>query len=232
MNGKKQLHHTAPLLISLHVIETHSAIVLTCCDQTVDGCCHSAAHNFCSHAHLHHTLGTGLHVPLSHFGQQVIHITLVNFTKLQYVVPLSSASKFPTIHSNLTFHIQYIMFQEKVSGTFKEMGRIKYSCNFSILKHEEKRLFRNTHLLPGLDTDGTHVTRGGNNFQFCIVAGIKNFHQEINKHVTFSAPMNQVLSHWLLPLSMQTTEHENQGMISNTACPAMASKVLKALNTA
>jgi hypothetical protein len=30
----------------------------------------------------------------------------------------------------------------------------------------------------------------------------------------------------------QTMEHENQGMICNTACPNVASRVLKALNTA
>jgi hypothetical protein len=32
------------------------------------------------------------------------------------------------------------MFLEKAAGTFKEMGRIKYSCNFSTLKHEKRCL--------------------------------------------------------------------------------------------
>jgi hypothetical protein len=39
----KQLHHITPLLINLHVIQTHSTIVLTCCHQSIDGCCHNAA---------------------------------------------------------------------------------------------------------------------------------------------------------------------------------------------
>ena len=47
-----------------------------------------------------------------------------------------------------------------------------------------------------------------------------------------SASMNRVVSYWLLPLFTQTTEHEDQGMICNTACLAMASKVLKTLSTA
>jgi hypothetical protein len=67
--------------------------------------------------------------------------------------------------------------------------------------------------------------------QSCIVAGIKYLHQEINKRLTLSASANQTESYWLLPLFMQTTDHEDQGMICNTACPAIASKVLKTFNT-
>jgi len=121
-------------------------------------------------------------MPFSYFGQQAIHCfsTSYNFT----VVPLSSTSKSLPIDSNLTLHICYIMFEEKVLSTFKEMGRIKYCCNFLILKPEERCFFRNTQQFQGLDIVGTHVTHGGNNFQSCIVAGIKDLHQEINKHLT------------------------------------------------
>jgi len=49
--------------------------------------------------------------------------------------------------------------------------------------------------------------------QSCIVAGIKTLHQEINI------------------LFMQTMQHEDRGMICNTACPAMDSKVLTAFST-
>ena len=122
----KQQHHVSSLLIILCVIQIHSA-----------------ACNLCSQVNFHHILGTRLNMPLSHFGQQAI-IASVNFTQLQHVVPLSSTSKSLPIHSNLTFHICYIIFLEKVLGTFKEMGRIKYSSNFSILKPEERCLVRNT----------------------------------------------------------------------------------------
>ena len=86
------------------------------------------------------------------------------------------------------------MFQEKVSGTFKEVGRIKYICNLSILKPEERCLFRNTQQFQGLDIVGIHAAHGDSNFQSCLLAGIKNIHQEIKKHITFSATMNHVVS--------------------------------------
>jgi hypothetical protein len=63
------------------------------------------------------------------------------------------------------------------------------------------------------------------------VAGIKDFRQEINKQLTFSTSVHQEVSYWLLPLFMETREHEDRGMICNIACPAVASKVLKVLNT-
>jgi hypothetical protein len=64
------------------------------------------------------------------------------------------------------------------------------------------------------------------------VAGIKNLHQEINKHLTLSVSVNQVVRYWLLPLFMETSEYGDPGMICNIACPAVASKVLRALITA
>ena len=77
--------------------------------------------------------------------------------------------------------------------------RIKHCCSFLITKPEEGCLFRNTHQFQGLDLVCTHVTHGGNNYQSCIVAGIKNLHQEMNKHLILSASANQIVSYWLLP---------------------------------
>jgi len=39
-------------------------------------------------------------------------------------------------------------------------------------------------------------------------------HQEINKHHTLSASVNQAVSYWLLLLLTETTQHEDQGMIA------------------
>jgi hypothetical protein len=77
-------------------------------------------------------------------------------------------------------------------------------------------------MFQGLDTVGTHVTHGSNNFHSCIVIGITHFHKEINKHLTLGSSVNQAVSHWLLPLVMETTKHEVQGMIYNIVCPAIS----------
>jgi len=44
--------------------------------------------------------------------------------------------------------------------------------------------------------------------------------------------MNQIVRYWLLPHLAETMKHEDQGMICSIAWPAMASKVLKVINTA
>ena len=69
---------------------------------------------------------------------------------------------------------------------------------------------------------GTHITHGSNNFHSCIMICIKNLHKEINKHLTLGSSLNQVLSYRLLPLFMETTKHEDQGMIYNMAFPAVS----------
>jgi hypothetical protein len=55
--------------------------------------------------------------------------------------------------------------------------------------------------------------------------------QTSRKNLTLSASANEIESYWLLPPFMQTTDHEDQDMICDTACPAMVSKFLKAFNT-
>jgi len=55
------------------------------------------------------------------------------------------------------------------------------------------------------------------------VAGINSLHQEINKHHTLSASVNQGVSYWLLPLLKESRQHEDQmtatllALFSNTA---------------
>ena len=58
----------------------------------------------------------------------------------------------------------------------------------------------------------------------------KNLLQEPLQEVSLSAATYEVVSNWLLPLSMQTTDHEKQSMICNPASP-LCSIVLKTLNT-
>ena len=52
---------------------------------------------------------------------------LNKFIQLQHVITLSSTSKSLPIHSNLTLHICYVMFEKKAYA-FKQKRRIKYSC--------------------------------------------------------------------------------------------------------
>jgi hypothetical protein len=56
----------------------------------------------------------------------------------------------------------------------------------------KKGVFRNTQSFQGHYIVATHVTHGGN-FQPCVVAGIKDLHQETNKHLTFRAAAYQVV---------------------------------------
>ena len=135
-----------------------------------------------------------------------------------------------SICSNPKANICHIMFKEKVTCAFKGMRRVKH-CNFLITKLEERCLLRNTQLFQGLDNVGTQVTHSGNNYQSCTVAGIKNLHQEINKHLTLSDTANQIESYWLLPPLTYATQHEDLGMICYIACSTVTSKVLKACNT-
>jgi hypothetical protein len=61
----------------------------------------------------------------------------------------------------------------------------------------------------GLDTAGTHVTESGN-VQSSILTGITNLIQELHNQLHLNASTTKVVSHWLLPLSTQSTGHENQ----------------------
>ena len=65
-----------------------------------------------------------------------------------------------------------------------------------------------TQQFQGLDTVGPHVTESGNNMQSNILTSTKNLIQELHKHLRLSISTNEVVSHWLLLLLTQTTEHE------------------------
>jgi hypothetical protein len=160
----------------------------------------STAYNLCNQVNFQCTLGTGFHMSLSHFGQQVIHTTFVNTIQLQYVhlccrtikpLPLTviSHSAFATLQmrKKLQAHVR------RWTGT--------NIAKFLSSEPEERHLFRNNQTFQGLVIVRTHVTQGGNNFQSCNVAGIKI----IYKHLTLSASLNHERNYWLLPLFMKTT---------------------------
>jgi len=63
-----------------------------------------------------------------------------------------------------------------------------------------------------------------------ILTCTKNLHQELHKHLSLSTSTPEVISHQLLPLAMQTTDHEKLSVIYNVACSALTSKILKTLN--
>ena len=184
--------HHITLLISLCVIQTDSAVVLTYCNQSIDSCCHSAVHNLCNQGNFHCIMATRLHMPLSYFGQQVIHVASLNFIQLQYNVPLSSTSQSIPTHSNLTLHICYIMFEEK--ALHMHLSRCGGS-NIAAICRSSKLNKSVCSETPGsfVLIVGTPVTHSGYNLQSCIVTGINSLHQEINKHHTLSASVNQVV---------------------------------------
>ena len=63
-NCHKQQQHIRELPVNLCVIQTHTVVVLTSCDQSVDSCCHCTLNNLHRQVNLHYTLGTRLHVSL------------------------------------------------------------------------------------------------------------------------------------------------------------------------
>jgi hypothetical protein len=77
-----------------------------------------------------------------------------------------------------------------------------------ILKLEEWLSSGGTEQFQGLDIVGTHVTDSGKNMQSNFLTCTENLIQELHKHLSLSAPMPEVVSNWLLPLSMQTTGRE------------------------
>jgi len=124
----------------------------------------------------------------------------------------------------------HIIFEGKVPGALQEVWRIIHCHNLSILELEEWLPSGNTQQFQSLDIVETHVTDSGNNLKSSILACAKNLIQEPYQEVSLSASTYEVVSNWLLPLSMQTTDHEKKSMICNTASP-LCSIALKTLNT-
>jgi len=99
--------------------------------------------------------------------------------------------------------------KEQVSGAFQKLCR-KIQChNILILKLEKWLPTGSTQQFQGLHVVGTHVTNCGNNLHSCILACTKNLIQAPHQEVSLSASTAEAVSKWLLPMSMQTTGHEN-----------------------
>ena len=120
------------LLISLFVIQTHSEVALNYCDQSIDSCCHSAAYDLYSQAEF--LLWPPGSQSLWAAGDTHCILNSIQLPNvIQLVVPVRQSPFAAISHSTFA----------KVAGTFKVMGSIKYSCNFSNLKPEERCFFRN-----------------------------------------------------------------------------------------
>jgi hypothetical protein len=97
--------------------------------------------------------------------------------------------------------------KEEVSGALQKLFR-KIQCHNILILNLEKWLPTcSTQQFQGLDVAGTHVTNCGNNLHSCILACTKNLIQAPHQEV--SASTAAAVSKWLLPMSMQTTSHEN-----------------------
>jgi hypothetical protein len=71
----------------------------------------------------------------------------------------------------------------------------------------------------------------GNNFHSYIPTGIKNLHQEINKH--HPRCLLESSTNFVVAVTLYLDHgHKYQDIIFNTVCPAKASKVLRTFNTA
>jgi len=140
--------------------------------------------------------------------------------------PLRSYRKMVTHKLKLKLHI---VFEEQVSGAL-QVRRIVHCHSILILELEECLLSGSTQQFQGLDIFHTHVTDSGNNMQSSILTCTKNTIRELHQEVSLSASTVHVVSNWLLPLSMQTTDHEHWTMICIIEC-SLCSRVLQILNT-
>ena len=172
----------------VHIMSLLRTFLLTCSHISIHSCSYRTAHSLCSQTDFHGILCKRLQVFVSHIMRQMIKYNLfVNFIYLQYVCPLSSTSKWLSIYNNPKRNIDYFIFKEKFMCAFKQVKRIKNCCNWYSRNLKKGVFFRNIQLFEGFDIAGTHVTHSSNNYQSYVVAGTKNLHQKINKHLTFSA---------------------------------------------
>ena len=123
------------------------------------------------------------------------------YTKLN-VFPLCSDRKLGGHELRLELHI---IFAEKFPGAF-EVWWIIYCHNLLIPKLEERLPSVSTQHLEGTDIVGTHV-RQWQQRTSSIPSCAKNL-QEFLQEASLIASTYEVVSNWLLPLSMQTTGHE------------------------
>jgi len=161
-------------------------------------CSYSIAHYLYSQAEFHGILCGRFQVPVNHICNRWYSTfrLSVSYTISSHIAAPLSCCPFTTLSQT------YVTWCFRKSLCVCIKGRIKPCCNILNAKPENTCLFRNTQLLQGLDTVGTHVKHGSNNYQSYIVADIKNLHQDNNKHLTISASANHIESHWMLQLFM------------------------------
>ena len=120
--------------------------------------------------------------------------------------PHSSDRKLVVHELTLKLHI---VSEEQVSCALQAVCRIIYCHNIFIMICEECLPFGSTKKFQDLDTVSTPVTDSGNNMQSSILECTKILIQEIHQQVSLGACTAEVVSIWLLPILIHTTDHEN-----------------------
>jgi len=98
------------------------------------------------------------------------------------------------------------VFEEQISSALQGVWRIIHCQNILILNFEEWLPSGSTQQFKGLDNVGTLFSDSGNNLQSSIPTCTKNLTQEPHQQVSLSASTAEIVSNWLLPLSMQTMD--------------------------
>jgi len=102
-----------------------------------------------------------------------------------------------------------IIFEGQVSCALLAVWAIIYRHNILILIREECLPSGSTQNFQDLDTVSTHVTDSGTNMQSSILASAKILIQETHQQVSLGACTAEVVSIWLLPILIHTTDCEN-----------------------
>jgi hypothetical protein len=101
------------------------------------------------------------------------------------------------------------VFEEQISSALQGVWSIIHCQNILILNFEEWLPSGRTQQFKGLDNVGTLFSGSGNNLQSSILTCTKNLTQEPHQQVSLSASTAEIVSNWLLPLSMQTMNLKN-----------------------
>ena len=124
---------------------THSAVVLTYRNRSIDSCCHSSVHNLCSQANFHCIMATILNMPLSYFGQQAIHIVFLSFIQLSLLLHWAFCSLFQwhtnkctyIVFNNLKFTLKHLkrsyMFRSSSGSILCSLLSFKHSVIYYVI---------------------------------------------------------------------------------------------------
>jgi len=132
-------------------------------------------------------------------------------TKIYNVYPTVSCTNTHFNHNRLRINCMHIS---------------KYISLRNILSHRNVSSYTNSEMKMA----SSFLPANSFNMQSNILTCTKNINQELLKHLSLSTSTTEVVSHRLLPLPIQTTDHEKWSMICNIACPAPTSKILITLN--